>query len=197
MALGAVPVYLLARDRLENGWLGVVVAACFLLYLSLEWINWWHFHPDALVITPLLFAWWLATRRRWGWYAVAVGVALACKEDAALAVIMLGLVLAARRAPGRPGHRRRRGRLVPARHPGPDPGRRRRGRALYEELFSASATRWARSSGPWPSTRSYVGPGHPARPGGLLLARARAGGLLSAGRPAGPAHLAAADGFVN
>ena len=108
MALGAVPVYLLARDRLENGWLGVVVAACFLLYPSLEWINWWHFHPDALVITPLLFAWWLATRRRWGWYAVAVGVALACKEDAALAVIMLGLVLAARRAPGRPGHRRRR-----------------------------------------------------------------------------------------
>ncbi|HET7518869.1 MAG TPA: DUF2079 domain-containing protein [Actinomycetes bacterium] len=94
MALGAVPVYLLARDRLENGWLGVVVAACFLLYPSLEWINWWHFHPDALVITPLLFAWWLATRRRWGWYAVAVGVALACKEDAALAVIMLGLVLA-------------------------------------------------------------------------------------------------------
>ena len=38
MALGAVPVYLLARDRLENGWLGVVVAACFLLYPSLEWI---------------------------------------------------------------------------------------------------------------------------------------------------------------
>jgi uncharacterized membrane protein len=94
MALGAVPAYLLARDRLQSGWLGVVVAACFLLYPSLEWINWWHFHPDALTITPLLFAWWLATRRRWGWFAVAVGVALACKEDAALAVIMLGLVIA-------------------------------------------------------------------------------------------------------
>jgi uncharacterized membrane protein len=72
------------------------VAACFLLYPSLEWINWWHFHPDALVITPLLFAWWLASRRRWGWYAAAVAVALACKEDAALAVVMLGLVLAVR-----------------------------------------------------------------------------------------------------
>jgi uncharacterized membrane protein len=94
MALGAVPLYLLARDRLESGWLAVAVAACFLLYPSLEWINWWHFHPDALIITPLLFAWWLATRRRWGWFAVAVGVALACKEDAALAVVMLGLVLA-------------------------------------------------------------------------------------------------------
>jgi uncharacterized membrane protein len=96
MALGAVPVFLLARDRLRSGWLAVAVAGCFLLYPSLEWINWWHFHPDALVITPLLFAWWLATRRRWGWFAVAVGVALACKEDAALAVFMLGLVLAVR-----------------------------------------------------------------------------------------------------
>ena len=48
MALGAVPLYLLARDRLESGWLGVAVAACFLLYPSLEWINWWHFHPDAI-----------------------------------------------------------------------------------------------------------------------------------------------------
>jgi uncharacterized membrane protein len=89
-----VPLYLLARDRLESRWLGVAVAGCFLLYPSLQWINWWHFHPDALTITPLLFAWWLATRRSWGWYGVAVGVALACKEDAALAVLMLGLVLA-------------------------------------------------------------------------------------------------------
>jgi uncharacterized membrane protein len=108
MALGAVPLFLLARDRLGGGWPAVAVAGCFLLYPSLEWINWWHFHPDALVITPLLFAWWLARssggpprrspgpprNRRWGWFAVAVAVALACKEDAALAVLMLGLVLA-------------------------------------------------------------------------------------------------------
>jgi len=94
MALGALPLFLLARDRLESGWLAVAVAGSFLLYPALEWINWWHFHPDALIITPLLFAWWLAGRRRWGWFAVAVAVALACKEDAALAVLMLGLVLA-------------------------------------------------------------------------------------------------------
>jgi uncharacterized membrane protein len=94
MAAGAVPLWLLARDRLRSPWLALVVAACFLLYPSLEWINWWHFHPDALIITPLLFAWWLAGRRRWGWFAAAVAVALACKEDAALAVTMLGLVLA-------------------------------------------------------------------------------------------------------
>ncbi len=94
MALGALPIWLLARDRLASRWLPLGLAASYLLYPSLEWINWWHFHPDALIITPLLFAWWLATRARWGWFSVAVAVALLCKEDAALAVAALGLALA-------------------------------------------------------------------------------------------------------
>ncbi len=97
MALGAVPIWLLARDRLANPWLAVVLAAAYLLYPALEWINWWHFHPDALMITPLLFAYWLAARRSWRWFAVAVVVALLCKEDAALAVVGLGLLLVWRR----------------------------------------------------------------------------------------------------
>jgi uncharacterized membrane protein len=93
MALGAVPVWLLARDRLGHSWLGVALGAAFLLNPTLEWINWFQFHPDALMITPLLFAYWLARRRRWGWFAIAVAAALACKEDAALAVAVLGLLL--------------------------------------------------------------------------------------------------------
>lgn len=93
MALGAVPIWLLARDRLSSRWLPLGLAASYLLYPSLEWINWWHFHPDALIITPLVFAWWLASRGRWGWFSAAVAVALLCKEDAALAVAALGLAL--------------------------------------------------------------------------------------------------------
>jgi uncharacterized membrane protein len=94
MAAGAVPIWLLARDRLENEWAALGLAAAYLLYPSLEWINWWHFHPDALIITPLLFAYWLATRRSWRWFTVAVVVALFCKEDAALAIFVLGLFIA-------------------------------------------------------------------------------------------------------
>jgi uncharacterized membrane protein len=94
LAAGAIPIWLLARDRLENPWTALPLAAAYLLYPTLEWITWWHFHPDALAITPLLFAYWLATRRQWGWFAVAVGLALSCKEDAALSVVMLGLLVA-------------------------------------------------------------------------------------------------------
>jgi uncharacterized membrane protein len=93
MALGAVPIWLLGRDRIGNAWTALGLSGAFLLYPSLEWINWWHFHPDALIITPLLFAYWLATRKRWGWFWVATGLALSCKEDAALAVFVLGLVI--------------------------------------------------------------------------------------------------------
>lgn len=97
LALGAVPIWLLARDRLGNPWVPLSLAAAFLLYPSVQWINWWHFHPDALIITPLLFAYWLASRRRWGWFWIATGAALLAKEDAALAVAMLGLLLLLRR----------------------------------------------------------------------------------------------------
>jgi uncharacterized membrane protein len=103
LALGAVPVYLIARDRFSNPWMGLCLAVVYLLYAPVQWISWAMFHPEALVITPFLFAWWLATRERWGWYAAMVLLALSTREDTALAVIVLGLVLLVhlRRAPDR------------------------------------------------------------------------------------------------
>lgn len=94
VALGAVPLWLLARDRLHNRWLAVVPSVAYLLYPATNWVTWWAYHPDSLSITPLLFAYWLAVRGKWRWFAVAVVVALACKEDAALSVVMLGVVVA-------------------------------------------------------------------------------------------------------
>lgn len=99
LALGAVPVWLLARDRLASPWAALVLAGAYLLYPSLQWITWWHFHPEALAVTPLLFAFWLASRRRWGWFAVAVAIAVAAKEDVALAAFVLGLLVAWRERP--------------------------------------------------------------------------------------------------
>ncbi len=93
MAIGAVPIYLLVRDKLGDQNVALVPAAAYLLFPSLEWINWWHFHPDALIITPLLFAWLYAQRKQWKWFSVAVVCALLAKEDAALAVFVMGGIL--------------------------------------------------------------------------------------------------------
>jgi uncharacterized membrane protein len=94
LAAGAIPLWLLARDSWGHDWVALVPAAAFLVFPSVQWINWWHFHPDALIITPLLFAWWFASRGRWGWFWIAVGLALSAKEDAAMAIFVLGLVVA-------------------------------------------------------------------------------------------------------
>src|SRR5207253_1053058 len=94
LALGAVPVWLLASDALADGWLALCVALAYLLFPALEWINWWHFHPEALAVTPLLFAVWLARKGRWRWYAVCVLLVIACKEDAPLTVLALGALVA-------------------------------------------------------------------------------------------------------
>ena len=65
LSMGAIPVWLIARDRCQTPWGPMIPAAAYLLYPSLQWINWWHVHPDALVITPLLFAWWFQSRCAW------------------------------------------------------------------------------------------------------------------------------------
>jgi uncharacterized membrane protein len=93
IALGALPVYLIAKNRLGTPWIGLLFATVYLLYAPTQWISWINFHPEALVITPFLFAWYFFLRRWRGWYWVAIGVVLVMREDAALAVTMMGIVI--------------------------------------------------------------------------------------------------------
>ncbi len=95
-ASGAVAIFLLARDRLKARWPAVALASVILLHPSYQFFVWEYFHPDVLAIAPLLFAYWAARAKRWKWFAVAAVLAVACKEDVALAVIMLGIVIAIR-----------------------------------------------------------------------------------------------------
>jgi len=101
VAAGAIPLWLLARDRWGRRWEALAVPVAYLLHPAVQWVTWWLFHPDSLAITPLLFAWWLARAERWRWFALACAVALACKEDVALAILVMGLVIAFRGTGGR------------------------------------------------------------------------------------------------
>jgi hypothetical protein len=49
------------------------------------------FHPAAVAPTLLLLAFYALERERWGWYALWVVLAMACQEDIALVVAMVGL----------------------------------------------------------------------------------------------------------
>lgn len=94
LAIGALPVYLLAKERLKNGVLSLAMAASYLLYPALQWLNHDQFHPDALATPALLFAFYFATKRRYALFAVSALVAVLAKEDVALVMIVLGIYLA-------------------------------------------------------------------------------------------------------
>lgn len=99
-ASGAIAVFLLARDRLRDRWLAVALAGVLLLNPTYQWLTWEFFHPDALAIAPLLFAYWAARTERWRWFVVFAVLAVACKEDVALALAVMGVLVAVR------GHRK-------------------------------------------------------------------------------------------
>ncbi len=92
-ASGAVAIYLLGRDLIGDRWLAVGLAGVLLINPTYQYLTWEFFHPDALAISPMLFAYWAARQRRWGWFAVAGGLAMACKEDVALAFAVLGALM--------------------------------------------------------------------------------------------------------
>jgi uncharacterized membrane protein len=92
-ALGAVAVYLLARERVGGAWMAVGLAAVLLLNPTYQWLIWEFFHPEAFAIGPLLFAYWAARTRRWRWFWPTALLAISCKEDVALTIVVLGLLV--------------------------------------------------------------------------------------------------------
>ena len=97
LALSAVPLFLYARDRLSNEWLALTFGVAWLLNPTVQWLCWEAWHPETMAIPFLLMTWLMASRRRHGWYWVFLIAALTWKEDIALAVIGLGIVLIVRR----------------------------------------------------------------------------------------------------
>jgi uncharacterized membrane protein len=93
IGLGAIAVYLIARDRLKSPWLGLMFAVAYVMYAPIGFISWANWHPEALVITPLLFAWWAARQHRWKMFSVFACLALTTREDAALVMTMMGGLL--------------------------------------------------------------------------------------------------------
>jgi uncharacterized membrane protein len=94
LALGAVPLYLIAREREIEPWAAAALGTAFLLHPALQFLGWELFHPEAVAITPLLCAYLCSIRKSWGWFAFFAVLAVSCKEDVALAVLFLGVLVA-------------------------------------------------------------------------------------------------------
>jgi uncharacterized membrane protein len=94
LAVGAVPLYLLIYDQARDALSATLLAAAYLLYLPLHYVNMAEFHPSALMV-PLLIAAWRAMRQgRWRGYYLWLILALSCRIDAAFVALPLGIAIA-------------------------------------------------------------------------------------------------------
>jgi uncharacterized membrane protein len=101
LAVGAVPLFALCLRRMPDlPLLGVAFVAAYLITPELLGEALFDFHPVTLATPLLLAAFYALDLRRYGWFLAAGVLAAACKEDVALALVPLGLLIALRR--GRP-----------------------------------------------------------------------------------------------
>ncbi len=90
LALGALPVYWLARDELGKK-AGVVFAAAYLLYPALHGVNSFDFHGSALAIPVLLFCFYAFKKGRYPLSIFLAILAMMCKENVSLVIFTMGL----------------------------------------------------------------------------------------------------------
>src|SRR5216683_3948676 len=91
LALGALPVFGIARHRFQDERPAAAFAVLYLVNPSLHGINVRDFHAAALAIPLLLAAIYFAEVGRPWLFALATALALMCREDAALPVMGLRL----------------------------------------------------------------------------------------------------------
>lgn len=95
LATGAIPVYLIAKERLKSTVLSLSLAASFLLYPALQWLNSDQFHPESVATTCLLFAFYYALRTRYLAFAIFTLLAMLTGQNIAFVIGAMGLYVAA------------------------------------------------------------------------------------------------------
>jgi uncharacterized membrane protein len=91
VALGAVPVFLLARKHLASQRAALGFAIAYLLYPATGWLTLNEFHPVALATPLLLFAFWYLDEERLLPFALFALAAAACKEEIPLVIAGFGI----------------------------------------------------------------------------------------------------------
>ncbi len=91
VALGALPVFWLARKHLHSERAALGFALVYLVYPPLQWMALDEFHPGALACPLLLFAFWYLDEDRLVPFAVFALIACTTREEIALVVAGLGV----------------------------------------------------------------------------------------------------------
>jgi uncharacterized membrane protein len=91
VALGALPVFWLARKHLVSGRLAALFALAYLLYPAVQWLALDEFHAVALACPLLLYGVWYLDEGRLAAALPFLGLAALTKEEVPLAIAGLGI----------------------------------------------------------------------------------------------------------
>ena len=91
IALGALPVFWLARKHLRSDRAALGFGLAYLLYPAVEWLTLNEFHPVALACPLLLFAFWYLDEDRLVPFAAFAAVAALTKEEIPLVIAGMGI----------------------------------------------------------------------------------------------------------
>ncbi len=90
LASSAIPIYLIAKKRLNSNVLSVVVSVVFLLYPALHGLNTYDFHGVVLLIPILSFMLYFYETRRLKLFWLFFALALITREDTAITLLGVG-----------------------------------------------------------------------------------------------------------
>ena len=99
IALGALPLYGLARDLWGRPGAGLVAAALYLLHPTVQHINLYEFQYRSFTMTFALYAFYFFERRKYAWWALFLLLGMATKTESALLAVSFGLYALLRRRP--------------------------------------------------------------------------------------------------
>ncbi len=93
-ALTALPLFLLARDRLRSDAVAGAFALAFLMFPFAQHSVLFKFHDVQLIAPAVAFAFYYLVKKRWTGFIIASAFLLICREDTFLYMMMFGLFAA-------------------------------------------------------------------------------------------------------
>jgi len=91
LALGAIPLYFLAKEQWGNQLAALGITAVYLSFPALGYMARFDFHIEVFAIPAFLAAFYMLTHERWGLATFWLIVTLLCKENMGLIVAMFGV----------------------------------------------------------------------------------------------------------
>lgn len=92
VAAGALPLYLLARDKLNSPAAGLGAAVAYLAYVPLLYLTLNEFQPRAFALVCVLFALYYLDKQKFALYLAFLALSLLTRSDVALFVAMMGVL---------------------------------------------------------------------------------------------------------